>query len=82
MSDKRLIIFAGNYAQALQCAQERGTPPCRFTFAADRWRLAGLNRDDFDYITHGTWKQNEEVVEAFEYWMTRPSSALGKEVKP
>lgn len=72
--DKRLLIFAGSYQQALQCAQERGLQPTQFLYASDRWRLAGLNPDGRVHATYGSWKKNEEVVEAFEYWTTRPNA--------
>lgn len=69
---KRLLIFAGSYPQALHFAQERGCPPSQFTYACDRWRVMGLDVKQFETVTTGTWKQNEEVVEAYQYWMTRP----------
>lgn len=79
---KRLLVFAGNYSQALQYATEKGYPPSQFTYVADRWRIAGLDAKHFDVAMTGTWKQNEEVVEAYHYWMTRPGASDPTTDKP
>lgn len=73
---KRTIIFAGNYKQAANFAREAGWDPPMWVFAADRFRVAGLDRSQFEATKIGTWRDNPNVVEAFDYWMS-PTQGKG-----
>jgi len=75
-----LLIVAGNYRQAKECARGRGLPPTDWRYAAGVHSVMGLSRDVPVFIT-GDWYEKTENTDILSYLRSRGNPISREKVR-
>lgn len=70
-SKKKLMIFPGTFEQGLSFAKRRHLPELSYFIVMSKDSVRGLDPHDFEFECVGSWRENEAVKLAYEYWSNR-----------